>query len=229
VRRRRWLGANRQVQLGRQDKSVAVGGRFFLIQPTGYSILSRRSLLALYENWPMISMPFAPSIVAFGRFVIGESWTAREKRGRLSCVMDWNNLTFRPPSTKLVPYVPAEMPTISAPKAPSANPVLLPGVRRVFRDRDGPFAWEPCGAILSECPDSAPAWAFCPMTSTSGSSPGRASAGRRSTTCRPGLSRTIGPTLYRSPTPSSMCSRHGSAISSMNCSGRADDLRGQSR
>jgi hypothetical protein len=35
--------------------------------------------------------------------------------------------------------------------------------------------------------------------------------------------------LCRSPTPSSTCSRHGLAISSMNCSGRADDLRGQSR
>jgi hypothetical protein len=39
----------------------------------------RKGLLALYENSPMISMPFAPSIVAFGRFGIGEGWTAREK------------------------------------------------------------------------------------------------------------------------------------------------------
>ena len=57
-------------------------------------------------------------------------------------------------------------------------------------------------------------------------SPGRASAGRRSTTFRRGPSPTIGPSACRSRTPRSTCSRHGSAISSMNCSGRADDLRG---
>jgi hypothetical protein len=35
--------------------------------------------------------------------------------------------------------------------------------------------------------------------------------------------------VCRSLMPSSTCSRHGSAIFSMNSSGRADDLRGQSR
>jgi hypothetical protein len=35
--------------------------------------------------------------------------------------------------------------------------------------------------------------------------------------------------MCRSATPSSTCSRHGSAISSTSCSDRADDLRGQSR
>ena len=42
----------------------------------------------------MISMPFAPSIMAFGRFVIGESWTAREKLGRPTRVCGWDGLGF---------------------------------------------------------------------------------------------------------------------------------------
>ena len=37
----------------------------------------------------------------------------------------------------------------------------------MFRDRDGSFAWEPRGAILSGCPDRAPASASCPTTSPS--------------------------------------------------------------
>jgi hypothetical protein len=45
----------------------------------------QKGLLALYENSPMISMLFAPSIIVFGRFVIRESWTAREKRHHPVC------------------------------------------------------------------------------------------------------------------------------------------------
>lgn len=95
-------------------------------------------------------------------------------------------------------------------------------------DRDRPFIQEARGAILSGCLDRAPAWASCPMTSTFRSSLGLGSVGRRSATYRRGPSRTSGPTLYRSPTLSSTCSKRGSAISSMSSSGRADDLRGQS-
>lgn len=105
----------------------------------------------------------------------------------------------------------------------------LPGRRRALADRNRSFACEPSGAILRGCPDHAPAWAFCPMIFTLSRNPGRASAGRPGTILIRGSSRTIGPTLCRSLTPSSTYSRHGSAISSMNCSGRADDLRGQSR
>jgi hypothetical protein len=105
----------------------------------------------------------------------------------------------------------------------------LPGRKRVLRDRDRSFVRVRRDAMLSGCPDHAPAWAFCLTIFTSSRRPGLGSVGRRSTTCRRGPSRTIGPTLCRSPTPSSTCSRHGSAISSMNCSGRTDDLRGQSR
>jgi hypothetical protein len=50
-----------------------------------------KGLVALYENSPMISMPFAPSIIAFRRFVIGESWTAREKLGCPVRVCDWDS------------------------------------------------------------------------------------------------------------------------------------------
>src|SRR5208283_3698660 len=39
----------------------------------------RKVRLAVYENLSMISMSFVPSIGAFGQFVIGEGWTAREK------------------------------------------------------------------------------------------------------------------------------------------------------
>ena len=50
-------------------------------------------------------------------------------------------------------------------------------------------------------------------------------ADRQSTTCRTGRSRMIGPSTSPSRTPRWTCSRHGSAISSMNCSGRAGDLK----
>ncbi len=104
----------------------------------------------------------------------------------------------------------------------------LPGRRGALADRNRSFACGQSGAILRRCPDHAPAWAFCLTIFTSSRRPGRASAARPSMMLRHGPSRTIGPTLCRSPTPSSTCSRHGSAISSMNCSGRADELRGQS-
>lgn len=99
----------------------------------------------------------------------------------------------------------------------------------MLRDRDRPFILEGRGAILSGCLDRAPTWAFCPMTFTFRSSLGLVSVGRRSTTSRRGPSGMIGPALCRSPTPSLMCSRRGSATCSMNCLDRADDLRGQSR
>lgn len=99
----------------------------------------------------------------------------------------------------------------------------------MLRDRDRPFIPETHGAILSGCLDRAPAWASCPMTFTFRSSLGLVSVDRRSTTHRHGPSRTIGLTLCRSTTPSSTYLRHGSAISSMNCSGPADELRGQTR
>ena len=101
----------------------------------------------------------------------------------------------------------------------------LPGGRRVLPDRERPFVWEPSGAMLAECPDSASASALCPMIFTSFLARGRASAGPSSMMSRLGLSPTIGPTACRSPTPSSTYSRHGSATYSMNCSGHADDLR----
>ena len=69
----------------------------------------------------------------------------------------------------------------------------------MLRDRDRLFISEARGPILFGCLDRAPAWAFCPMTFTFRSSLGLVSAGRRSTTCRCGPSRTIGPTLCRSP------------------------------
>ena len=52
-----------------------------------------------------------------------------------------------------------------------------------------------------------------------------ARADRQSTTCRTGRSRMIGPSASPSRTPRWTCSRRGSAISSMNCSGRAGDRK----
>jgi hypothetical protein len=43
----------------------------------------------------------------------------------------------------------------------------LPGRKRVLGDRDRPFVRVPCDAMLSVCPDRAPAWALCPMIFTS--------------------------------------------------------------
>jgi hypothetical protein len=57
----------------------------------GYRVLSVDYLLALFENSPMISVPFAPSIIVFGRVVIDESWTAREKLGLPTRVCGWNS------------------------------------------------------------------------------------------------------------------------------------------
>ena len=104
-----------------------------------------------------------------------------------------------------------------------------PGKRSALADRNRSFACGQSGAILRGCPDHAPAWAFCLTIFTSNRRSGRASVARPSMMLRHGPSRTIGPTLCRSPTPSSTCSRYGSAICSMNCSGRANDLRRQSR
>lgn len=51
---------------GRQDKSVAVVGRFMLVRSVGYGDSRRKGLLALFGNFPMTSMLFAPSSLAFG-------------------------------------------------------------------------------------------------------------------------------------------------------------------
>jgi hypothetical protein len=90
-------------------------------------------------------------------------------------------------------------------------------------------------AILPECPSTALPHATalhsanCRTISTSFRVLGRASDDLSNATLRHGASWTIGPPACRSRTPSSTYSRHGSATSSMNCSGRADDLRRQSR
>jgi hypothetical protein len=83
----------------------------------------------------------------------------------------------------------------------------------MLRDRDRPFTPEMRGAILSGCPDRAPAWASCPMISTSSVKTGRVSPGHRSATSRAGPSPTIGRIASRSRTPSWRCSRLGSVTS----------------
>jgi hypothetical protein len=101
----------------------------------------------------------------------------------------------------------------------------LPGRNRALPDRNRSFACERSGAILRRCPDHAPAWAFYPTIFTSSRNLGRASGARPGTMSRRGLSRIIGRTLCRSPTPSSTCSKHGSATCSTNCSGHADEMQ----
>src|SRR5579871_4169006 len=53
----------------------------------------------------------------------------------------------------------------------------LPGGRRALPDRERPFVWEPSGAMLAGCPDSASASALCPMIFTSFLARGRAPDG----------------------------------------------------
>ena len=101
----------------------------------------------------------------------------------------------------------------------------LPGGRRALPDRERPFVWEPSGAMLAGCPDSASASALCPMIFSLFPARGRGSGDRSSAMLIRGPSPMIGPTVYRSPMPNSTYSRGGSATYSMNCSGRADDLR----
>ena len=50
-------------------------------------------------------------------------------------------------------------------------------------------------------------------------------AGRPGTTCRTGSLSTIGPSAFRSRPPRWTCSKHGSAICSMNCSGLAGNSK----
>lgn len=104
----------------------------------------------------------------------------------------------------------------------------LPEGTRALADRNRSFACER-SSDAAGMPRPRASLAFCLTIFTASRSPGLASGARARTTFSRGSSRTIAPTLFRSPTPSSTCSRHGSAISSMNCSGRADDLRRQSR
>lgn len=155
--------------------------------------------------------------------------TAREKRGHPARAVDWNDRAIWPSAGQPVPYVLIKTSIISTWKPPSFYATRRPGGGRMLRDKDRPFILGVLCAMLSGCLARVPAWAFCPMTFTFRSSLGRVSAGRRSAIYRPGQSRTIGSTLCRLPTPSSTYSRRGSAISSMSCSGRTDDLRGQSR
>lgn len=103
---------------------------------------------------------------------------------------------------------------------------VLPGGRRALPDRNGLFACKSLGAMLPRCLDHALPSASCPTISTSRPSPGLASAGRRSMISRSGPSRTIGPSACPSHMPRWICSRRGSATSSMNCSGPADNLSG---
>ena len=103
---------------------------------------------------------------------------------------------------------------------------VLPGGRRAPPDRHGLFAWKSPGAMLPRCPDHASPSASCPTIFTSSSNPGLALAGRRSMISRPGPSRTIGPSAFRLRRPRWTCSRRGSATSSTNCSGPADNLSG---
>jgi hypothetical protein len=103
---------------------------------------------------------------------------------------------------------------------------VVPGGRRALPDRHGLFAWKSPGAMLPRCPDHASPSASCPTMSTSRPNPGLASAGRRSMISRPGPSRTIGPSAFRLRRPRWTYSRRGSATSSTNCSGPADNLSG---
>jgi hypothetical protein len=63
----------------------------FVCSINGLWLSRRKDLLALFGNSPMTSMPFAPYIIVFRRFVIRESWTAREKLGCLARVCDWDS------------------------------------------------------------------------------------------------------------------------------------------
>jgi len=95
----------------------------------------------------------------------------------------------------------------------------------------GPFRARGICAILRECPTTALPRATalhsvnCRTISTLSPARGRALDGRSSMILSCGASRTIDPRACRLRTPRSMYSRHGSPTSSMNCSGRADDLR----
>ncbi len=101
----------------------------------------------------------------------------------------------------------------------------LPEGTSALTDRNRSFACEPSDAILWGCLDHAPASVFCPTIFTSSRSPGLASDARPSIMSSVDGHGRIGRTLCRSSTPSSTCSRHGSAICSMNCSGRADEMQ----
>jgi len=52
--------------------------------------LAGRACWRFFENSPMISMPFAPPVIASRWFGICENWTAREKLGRPDGVGDWD-------------------------------------------------------------------------------------------------------------------------------------------
>ena len=93
----------------------------------------------------------------------------------------------------------------------------------------GPFCLLPTGAILRTCPGLSSNRFLRPPSSLKRCSAilGHSPAGRQSMTSRPGSSPTTGPSMSRSRKPRWMCSRRGSAISSMSCSGRADDVTGR--
>jgi hypothetical protein len=71
-------------------------------------------------------MLFAPSSIAFGPLVIGESWTAREKFGCPGRVYDWDNWGFQRHDKEALPAVFSRTLAISTDKAPSAlRPAIL--------------------------------------------------------------------------------------------------------
>jgi hypothetical protein len=65
-------------------------------------------------------MTFALSVIAFGRFVIGESWTAREKLGCQARVCDWDSRGFQRAGKEALPAVLLKTLAISMNKAPAA-------------------------------------------------------------------------------------------------------------
>lgn len=79
-------------------------------------------------------------------------------------------------------YVSPKMPTVLTPKAPSTNAA---GCRKEVGSSGIEIDHSPRGRAARSCrgyPDHAPTWAFCPVTSTFSLSPGRVSAGHRTTT-----------------------------------------------
>ena len=97
--------------------------------------------------------------------------------------------------------------------------------------RIGSFHFMSARAILAKCLGTAYPHATalhsanCRPISMSCRVRGRALAARSNTMLSPGASSTIGPSLYQSRTLKSTFLKRGSAIFSMNYSGRADEVR----
>ena len=109
-----------------------------------------------------------------------------------------------------------------------ASPLSVPWRRnRSFRLRAFRATLAQCH-VLAHRAATAPNAVCCPTIFTSSRAHGRALADRSNMMLRPGPSPTIGPSVCRLRTPNSTCSKRGSAICLMSCSGRANDLRRQS-